>query len=327
MVLAVLERRCRVRLYDRDVYVSTVGGAKVADPSADLAAAMAIASAATGTSHRRSGVVAIGEVGLAGELRRVPGTDRRLAEAARLGFTEAVVPAETGQARDRMPTVQHGLRVHAAATLQQALDAVGLLPRPRVREPPPARTSGERRAPRMVPQVDGGGGDGGRGPAERSLRAPGTDGSRHPAAGRLRADPARPHRRSGGPGPQRGSPTPLHRRLRPRRPLQPHRAARAGQDGRRHRAGPRVRPDRQRRRPADARPAISTVETGTRHRTADRVARQTGLPVVSVSASMSTISLYHRQPPARLSSSPTPSCPGPTRRCRPWSATAPGCRR
>nr|WP_294693083.1 DNA repair protein RadA [uncultured Friedmanniella sp.] len=128
MVLAVLERRCRVRLYDRDVYVSTVGGAKVHDPSADLAAALSIASAAANTTIPH-GLVALGEVGLAGELRRVPGTDRRLAEAGRLGFTEAVVPAETGQARDRMPTVRNGMRVHAAATLQQALDAVGLLPR------------------------------------------------------------------------------------------------------------------------------------------------------------------------------------------------------
>jgi len=128
MVLAVLERRCAVRLYDRDVYVSTVGGAKVSDPSADLAAAMAIASAA-GDATLPARVVALGEVGLAGELRRVPGTDRRLAEAARLGFTEAVVPAESGSARDRMSTVRHGLRVHSAATLQQALDAVGILPR------------------------------------------------------------------------------------------------------------------------------------------------------------------------------------------------------
>ncbi len=128
MVLAVLERRCRVRLFDRDVYVSTVGGAKVHDPSADLAGALAIASAAQDATIPH-GVVAIGEVGLAGELRRVPGTDRRLAEAARLGFTEAVVPAETASARDRMPTVRYGMRVHAAATLQQALAAVGILPR------------------------------------------------------------------------------------------------------------------------------------------------------------------------------------------------------
>jgi DNA repair protein RadA/Sms len=68
-------------------------------------------------------------VGLAGELRRVPGTDRRLAEAGRLGFTEAVVPAESGSARDRMTTMRHGIRVHSAPTLQQALDALGILPR------------------------------------------------------------------------------------------------------------------------------------------------------------------------------------------------------
>jgi DNA repair protein RadA/Sms len=59
----------------------------------------------------------------------VPGTERRLAEAGRLGFTEAVVPAESGSARDRMTTMRHGLRVHSAPTLQQALDAVGILPR------------------------------------------------------------------------------------------------------------------------------------------------------------------------------------------------------
>jgi DNA repair protein RadA/Sms len=127
MVLAVLERRCRVPLYNRDVYVSTVGGAKVADPSADLAAAIAIASAAQNMAVRPR-LVALGEVGLAGELRRVPGTDRRLSEAARLGFTEAVIPAESSSARDRMTTVRHGLRVHAAPTLQQALAAVSLLP-------------------------------------------------------------------------------------------------------------------------------------------------------------------------------------------------------
>jgi DNA repair protein RadA/Sms len=128
MVLAVLERRCGVKLYDRDVYVSTVGGAKVMDPSADLAAAMAIASAA-GNATLPARFVALGEVGLAGELRRVPGTDRRLAEAGRLGFTEAVVPAESSSARDRMPSMRHGIRVHSAPTLQLALDAVGILPR------------------------------------------------------------------------------------------------------------------------------------------------------------------------------------------------------
>ncbi|HET9873645.1 MAG TPA: DNA repair protein RadA [Propionibacteriaceae bacterium] len=125
MVLAVLERRAKVRLFNRDVYVSTVGGAKVSDPSADLAAAIAVASAAT---NRRFGqrLVAIGEVGLAGELRRVAGVDRRLAEAARLGFTDAIVPAESHSAAHRLTTIRHGLRVHAAHTMMQALDLLDL---------------------------------------------------------------------------------------------------------------------------------------------------------------------------------------------------------
>jgi DNA repair protein RadA/Sms len=129
MVLAVLERRARLRLADRDVYISTVGGARVPDPSADLAAAVAVASAALDLTVRAR-CVAIGEVGLAGELRRVPGTDRRLAEAARLGFTEAVVPAESRSASARMTTLEHGLRVHHAPTIGQALRALAL-PTPR----------------------------------------------------------------------------------------------------------------------------------------------------------------------------------------------------
>jgi DNA repair protein RadA/Sms len=127
MVLAVLERRCRVQLYNRDVYVSTVGGAKVGDPSADLAAAIAVASAAL-NSQVTQRFVAIGEVGLAGELRRVPGTDRRLAEAARLGFTEAVIPAESKNASDRMTTMRYGMRIHSAPTVVHALTALDLVP-------------------------------------------------------------------------------------------------------------------------------------------------------------------------------------------------------
>jgi DNA repair protein RadA/Sms len=127
MVLAVLERRCGVTLYNRDVYVSTVGGAKVGDPSADLAAAVTVASAAYDRSVNPR-MIAIGEIGLAGELRRIPGTDRRLAEAARLGFAEAVIPAASDSARDRMTSLRAGLRVHAEPTLQHALHALSLFP-------------------------------------------------------------------------------------------------------------------------------------------------------------------------------------------------------
>ena len=74
--------------------------------------------------------VAIGEVGLAGELRRVPGIDRRLAEAARLGFTEAVVPSDARVA-DQMSMSRHGMLIRAVPTLTDALQALTMLPRRR----------------------------------------------------------------------------------------------------------------------------------------------------------------------------------------------------
>ncbi|MFZ0529787.1 MAG: DNA repair protein RadA, partial [Propionicimonas sp.] len=80
MVLAVLQRRAGIRLHTRDVYVSTVGGARITDPAVDLATAIAVASAAFDQALWQP-VIALGEVGLSGELRRLPGVDRRLAEA------------------------------------------------------------------------------------------------------------------------------------------------------------------------------------------------------------------------------------------------------
>jgi DNA repair protein RadA/Sms len=91
MVLAVLERRANVLLRERDVYTATVGGVRLTEPSTDLALALAVASAQQDYALP-TGLVAIGEVGLAGELRPVAGIDRRLAEAVRLGFTRAIVP-------------------------------------------------------------------------------------------------------------------------------------------------------------------------------------------------------------------------------------------
>jgi DNA repair protein RadA/Sms len=91
MILAVLEKRAKLPLGKCDVYLSTVGGMRLNDPSTDLAVAAAIASAAADVPMP-AGAVFIGEVGLAGDIRRVTGTDRRLAEAARLGFKSAMVP-------------------------------------------------------------------------------------------------------------------------------------------------------------------------------------------------------------------------------------------
>ena len=93
MVNAVVERRGGVKLADADVFAASVGGVRIAEPAADLALALAIASAAQGPRRCPPGIVALGEVGLSGEIRRVGGTGRRLAEAARQGYTVALVPA------------------------------------------------------------------------------------------------------------------------------------------------------------------------------------------------------------------------------------------
>jgi DNA repair protein RadA/Sms len=92
MVLAVLERRAGTRLASNDVYISTVGGVRLTEPACDLAVALAVAGAAI-DRPLAAGTIAIGEVGLAGEVRQVAGVGRRLSEAARLGFTTAFVPA------------------------------------------------------------------------------------------------------------------------------------------------------------------------------------------------------------------------------------------
>ncbi|MCB2413238.1 DNA repair protein RadA [Demequina sp. TTPB684] len=92
MMLAVLHRRVGVALVADDVYVSTVGGAKVAEPAADLALALALASARADRPVRK-GFVAVGEVALSGAVRPVSAIGTRLSEAARLGFTHAIVPA------------------------------------------------------------------------------------------------------------------------------------------------------------------------------------------------------------------------------------------
>jgi DNA repair protein RadA/Sms len=107
MVLAVLERRGRVRLGADDVFSATVGGVRVTEPAADLALALAVASAARDAPIPPATVV-LGEVGLSGEVRRVGAVGRRLAEAARLGFSTALVPPDPGPLPDggspRWPT-------------------------------------------------------------------------------------------------------------------------------------------------------------------------------------------------------------------------------
>ena len=115
MVLAVLDRRGGVSLSGQDVYAATVGGARLAEPAGDLALMVAVASGARNLPLP-PGLVAIGEVGLAGEIRRVTGIQRRLAEAERMGFTRALVPPEPGP-------VPAGIRAVEVGDVAAALDA------------------------------------------------------------------------------------------------------------------------------------------------------------------------------------------------------------
>lgn len=113
LLLAVLERRARISLSAHEVYASVVGGVKLAEPGADLGLCLALVSAVV-NKPLPADLVVIGEVGLAGEVRQVAQVGRRLAEAARLGFTRAIVPASASAKVD-------GIRVEGAATLTEAL--------------------------------------------------------------------------------------------------------------------------------------------------------------------------------------------------------------
>jgi DNA repair protein RadA/Sms len=93
LLVAMLERRTKLRLNDQDIYINIVGGIRLQDPASDLAVCMAIGSAAKGLKLKANAVV-FGEVGLSGEIRRVPFIDRRVGEAKKLGFDTIIGPVQ-----------------------------------------------------------------------------------------------------------------------------------------------------------------------------------------------------------------------------------------
>ncbi len=116
-VLAVLDRHAGIDLSRAEVHVAVAGGVRVPEPGADLAMALAVASSATGRPLSPD-LVTCGEVGLGGELRQVQRTERRLAEASRLGFGRAVVPrsapeAPTGMSLARAGSIAEAVHQHA----------------------------------------------------------------------------------------------------------------------------------------------------------------------------------------------------------------------
>ncbi|MEU6269829.1 DNA repair protein RadA [Saccharopolyspora shandongensis] len=118
MMLAVLGKHGKVPTGEYDVFAATVGGTKVHEPAADLAIALAIASSQKGKPLPPN-LIAVGEVGLAGEIRRVSSVGRRLAEAARLGFDRALVPPDAGP-------LPKGVRATVVSNVSEALKIVGV---------------------------------------------------------------------------------------------------------------------------------------------------------------------------------------------------------
>ncbi len=98
LLVAMLERRTKLKLADQDIYINIVGGIQIREPAADLAICLAIGSAAKGLQLKKNAVV-FGEVGLSGEVRHVPHVDKRLAEAKKLGFDGVIGPQSRGKGR------------------------------------------------------------------------------------------------------------------------------------------------------------------------------------------------------------------------------------
>ena len=118
MLLAVLHRHAGVSCMDQDVFVNAVGGVRISEPAADLAVLLAIQGSLRGKPLPR-GFIAFGEVGLAGEIRPAPRGQERLKEAAKLGFSVALVPTANAP---KKPI--EGLTIHAVDRVEQAMDRV-----------------------------------------------------------------------------------------------------------------------------------------------------------------------------------------------------------
>lgn len=119
MLVAVLNRRVGLQLGDQDIFVNVVGGLRLTEPAADLGVALAIASSFR-EKRVTPGTAVVGEIGLAGEIRSVSQLDRRMSEAAKLGFERIIVPASIG--RRGSHSSPPGLQVVRASTAAEAID-------------------------------------------------------------------------------------------------------------------------------------------------------------------------------------------------------------
>ena len=121
MLLAVLHRHAGVACMDQDVFVNAVGGVRISEPAADLAVMLAITSSLRGKPLPK-GFIAFGEVGLAGEVRPAPRGQERLKEAAKLGFSIAIVPKANAPKKGSKDI--EGLTIHAVERVDEAMEIV-----------------------------------------------------------------------------------------------------------------------------------------------------------------------------------------------------------
>jgi DNA repair protein RadA/Sms len=141
MLIAVSERAAKMRLYDKDVFLATVGGMRVVDPATDLAVCLAVISAAQGQVVPLD-MAAVGEVALSGDVRPVPMSAERVSEALRLGYRRVLVPTGT---RERLTGRVPAARLIEVGTLAEAL--IGL-------QAPPQTTARAGRAVSLRPVPD-----------------------------------------------------------------------------------------------------------------------------------------------------------------------------
>ena len=123
LLLAVMEKRAGVRLYDRDVYINVAGGLDLTEPAADLAVCCAVASSVCDQVLPQDTCV-IGEVGLAGEVRAVPRIERRVQECRRLGFRHMICPRDSAENLKEL----EGVEVRGVDTIAQAFALLDVLP-------------------------------------------------------------------------------------------------------------------------------------------------------------------------------------------------------
>ena len=123
LLLAVMEKRARLKMYNRDAYINVAGGLSLSEPAADLALCMAVASSYTDRPVPGDWAV-MGEVGLAGEVRGISQLERRVAECQRLGFTHILCPQDSA----RHIKAPEGVYLHGVDTVAQAMAVMDLLP-------------------------------------------------------------------------------------------------------------------------------------------------------------------------------------------------------